>query len=85
MSQLFEQNLIHQSITTKQISKLVQAGQYVAEVDVTLTYTEDDWSPYLSLADAQKLDDVRAALQNERLDVAAKLARVFKLTPVTVA
>ena len=85
MSQLFEQNLIHQSITTKQISKLVHAGQYVAEVDVTLTYTEDDWSPYLSLADAQKLDDVRAALQNERLDVAAKLARVFKLTPVTVA
>ena len=72
-------------MTTKQISKLVHAGQYVAEVDITLTYTEDDWSPYLSLADAQKLDDVRAALQNERLDVAAKLARVFKLTPVTVA
>ncbi len=72
-------------MTTKQISKLVYAGDYVAEVDVTLIYTEADWSPYLSLADAAKLDDVRAALRAGNLDVATRLARVFKLTPVTVA
>ena len=70
-------------MTTKQISKLVHAGDYVAEVDVTLIYTDDDWSPYLSLADAHKLDDVRAALNAGNLDVATRLARVFKLTPVT--
>ena len=72
-------------MTTKRISKLVHAGQYVAEVEVDLMYTGDDWSPYLSLADAQKLDDVRAALRDGELDVATRLARVFKLTPVTVA
>ncbi|GAB4434656.1 MAG: hypothetical protein Kow0031_16420 [Anaerolineae bacterium] len=72
-------------MTTRQISKLVHVGDYVAEVDVTLIYTEDDWSPYLSLADAHKLDDVRTALHTGNLDVATRLARVFKLTPVTVA
>lgn len=72
-------------MTTRQISKLVHVGDYVAEVDVTLIYTEDDWSPYLSLTDAHKLDDVRTALRAGNLDVATRLARVFKLTPVTVA
>jgi hypothetical protein len=69
-------------MTTRQMTKLVHAGQYVAEVDVELLYTEEGWSPYLSLADAQKLDDVRLALQQDRLDVATQLARVYKLTPV---
>jgi hypothetical protein len=72
-------------MTTRQMTKLVHAGQYVAEVDVELLYTEEGWSPYLSLADAQKLDDVRLALQQDRLDVATQLARVYKLTPVAAA
>ena len=40
-------------------TKLVHEGQYVAEVDVELVDTGDGWSPYLSLEDAYKLDDVR--------------------------
>ena len=39
-------------------------------------------SPYLSLEDAEKLDEVRKALAQEDLKRAAKLARVFELTPV---
>ena len=42
----------------------------------------DEWSPYLSLEDAYKLDDVRQALRQGNLKAAARLARVFKLTPV---
>jgi hypothetical protein len=72
-------------MTTRQMTKLVHVGQYVAEVNVELLYTEEGWSPYLSLADAQKLDDVRLALQQDRLDVATQLARVYKLTPVAAA
>jgi hypothetical protein len=38
----------------------------------------------LSLEDAHKLDDVREALRRGDIEAAAKLARIFKLTPVAV-
>lgn len=69
-------------MTTKLVTKLVQVGKYVAEVDVELLINEDEWSPYLSLKDAYKLDDVREALEQGNLSIATKLARVFTLTPV---
>jgi len=65
-------------------TKLVHEGQYVAEVDVELIDTGDGWSPYLSLEDAYKLDDVRDALRRGDVRSAARLARVFALTPVAV-
>jgi hypothetical protein len=64
--------------------KLVQAGEYVAEVEVELIYTDEGWSPYLSLNDALKLDEVRELLWQGEIEVAASLARIFKLTPVVV-
>ncbi|MBE7550899.1 MAG: hypothetical protein HS126_07460 [Anaerolineales bacterium] len=69
-------------MTKRQLSKLVHEGEYVAEVEVELIYTDEAWSPYLSLTDAQKLDEVRLALRRGDLKAAARLARVFKLTPV---
>ena len=63
-------------------TKLVHEGEYVAEVEVELIETDEEWSPYLSLEDAQKLDDIRAALRRGDLKAAGKLARVFTLTPV---
>ena len=65
-------------------TKLVHEGQYVAEVNVELIDTGDGWSPYLSLEDAYKLDDVRDALRLGDVRSAARLARVFALTPVAV-
>ena len=62
--------------------KLVHEGQFVAEVDVNLIESDEGWSPYLSLDDAYKLDDVRDALRRGDLEAATRLARVFKLTPV---
>jgi len=64
--------------------KLVHEGQYVAQVEVELTETEEGWSPYLSLEDAYKLDDVRDALRRGDLKSAMRLSRVFNLTPVAV-
>jgi hypothetical protein len=63
--------------------KFVHEGQYVAEVDVELIETDEGWSPYLSLEDAYKLDDVRAALRRGDVKSAARLSRVFSLTPVS--
>jgi hypothetical protein len=68
-------------------AKLVHEGEYVAEVDgrdhVELVETDEGWSPYLSLEDAYKLDTVREALYRGDVESAARLSRVFKLTPVT--
>ena len=62
-------------------TKLVHEGQYAAEVDVQLI-DDEGWSPYLSLEDAEKLDEVRKALLRQDIKRAAELARVFELTPV---
>ena len=69
-------------MTQKQLTKLIRESKYVAEVDIILITTDDEWSPYLLLEDAYKLDDVRQALRQGNLKAAAQLARVFKLTPV---
>ncbi|MCP5050743.1 MAG: hypothetical protein GY940_26505 [bacterium] len=69
---------------TKQHTKLVHEGQYVAEVTVDLIETDEGWSPYLSLDDACKLDDVRKALQKGDLKTAATMAQIFTLTPLAV-
>jgi hypothetical protein len=72
-----------EEMTTKPYVKLVHEGRYVAEVDVELVYTDEGWSPYLSLEDAQKLDEVREALRDGDIKAAAKLARVYTLTRVS--
>ena len=63
-------------------TKLVHEGQYAAEVEVDLIDADTGWSPYLSLPDAQKLDEVRRALRGGDLKRASQLARVFQLLPV---
>jgi hypothetical protein len=65
-------------------TKLVHEGKYVAEVDIELIDTPEGWSPYLTLEDAYKLDDVREALRKGDLDAASRLARLYTLTPVAV-
>ena len=71
---------------TRKHTKLVHEGEYVAEVDVELT-DEDGatgWAPYLSLDEAQKLDDIRRALRRGDLKAAARIGRVFRLLRVAV-
>ena len=70
------------TMNTKPYTKIVHEGDYVAQVDVELIYADDGWSPYLSLEDACKLDDVRDALREGDIRRASRLARVFILTPV---
>lgn len=65
-------------------TKLIHEGGYVAEVDIELIDTDEGWSPYLSQEDAQKLDNVRAALRREDLKAASRLARIYTLTPLAI-
>ena len=67
---------------TRKLTKLVHEGKYVAEVEVELINTDKGWSPYISLDDALKLDDVREALRKGNLDRAKQLATVYRLSPV---
>ena len=71
-------------MTKRQHKKIVREGKYLAEVNIELIETEDDWSPYLSLEDAQKLDEVREALRKEDVKKASKKAKVFVLKPAEV-
>ena len=69
---------------TRHRTKLIHEGQYIAEVDVELIETEDDWSPSLSLEDAYKLDDVREALLRGNIKKALQLSKVYTMTPVAM-
>ena len=64
-------------------TKLVRGGPYVAEVEVELIESDQPWGPYLSTADAQKLDEVRSALNNGDVASALKAAQVYRLTPIS--
>ena len=65
-------------------TKPIHEGQYAAEIDVELIAADNGWSPYLSLEDAQKLDEVRKALRRGDIKQASQLARVYQLMPITV-
>jgi hypothetical protein len=67
---------------TRHKKKLVREGDYVAVVEVHLVEADEGWSPCLILEDAERLDQVREALRRGDVIAAAKLARVFHLTPV---
>ena len=71
-------------MSTRRRTKYVLEGPYAAAVDVDWIESEMGWSPYLSLEDAQKLDEVREALRRGDLKRAGQLGRVYQLTPVAV-
>ena len=65
-------------------TRFVHEGQYAVAVEVERIESDTAWSPYLSLEDAQKLDEVREALRRGDLKRAAELGRVYQLTPLPV-
>ena len=70
-------------MSIKPTKRLVREGDLAAEVDVNLVEAEGGWTPYLSLEDAYKLDDVREALRTGDVVRASRLAhRVYHLAPV---
>jgi len=68
----------------RRFTKLIHEGQYVAEINVNLVESDEGWSPYLSLEDAYKLDDVRDALRRGDIKGASKSAKVYTLMPAAV-
>lgn len=72
------------TMNRKHRSKLIHEGSCIAEVHIELIEMDEGWSPLISMDDANRLDDVRAALRNGDLERAARLSRVYTLTPVNV-
>ena len=65
-------------------TEIVRQGRHGAEVDVTLIETVGGWSPYLSLADPEKLEAVSLALKQGDIAAARTFgARVYELREVT--
>jgi hypothetical protein len=71
-------------MTKRRRTKFVREGEYAAEVEVELLDTGEGWAPYLSLEDAQGLDEVREVLRRGDLQTANKLTREFRITPIPV-
>ncbi|NJL82386.1 MAG: DUF4258 domain-containing protein [Chloroflexaceae bacterium] len=82
--QQWDRTFTRRKIMTKKRIQYIHSGNYVAEVEVTFLETEEGWSPTLSLEDAYKLDDIRHALAHNDLKQAAKSARIYTLTPVSI-
>ena len=68
---------------SRKSTKIIREGKFAAEVSVDLIEDDGGWSPYLSVADAEKLDSVRKALRAGDVRTAARLGRVFELLPVS--
>jgi hypothetical protein len=64
--------------------KFVHEGPYVAAVEVDWIVSDTGWPPYLSLEDAQKLDEARDALRKRDFQRAAQLGRLYELAPLAV-
>jgi hypothetical protein len=68
---------------TRKTMKFLREGTYAAEIPVELIEEAGDWSPYLSIEEARKLDSVRLALRQGDIATASNYGRVFELMPVT--
>ena len=72
-------------MTQRRKTKFIHEGRYVAEIDVEVIDDGTSWSPYLSVADARRMDLVRAALRHGDLKAAASEARIYTLQPVAAS
>ena len=62
--------------------EIIHEGNFAAEVDVELEYSDESWSPTMSVEDARKLEAVRLALRRGDIAEASKHSRVFELKSV---
>lgn len=60
----------------------IREGRYIAEVEIELLDDGTGWAPYISMEDAEKLDDVRVALKRGDMKAASRHAKVFSLVPL---
>ena len=68
---------------SRQHTKMIHEGKYIAEVEITLiNTTDDDWAPYLSLEDALKIDSIRESLRNNDIKTAKETAKIYLLSEV---
>jgi hypothetical protein len=68
--------------SAKSGTTIVREGEFVAEVHVTFIESEGPWTQSLSVEDASRLDDVRAALRAGDVKRASRLAsRIYRVMP----
>ena len=70
-------------MSARKAKRLIRDGDLVAEVTITLESDDAGWGPTMSKADALRLDDVRDALRRKDYAAAEKLAKLYRLAPVT--
>jgi hypothetical protein len=68
---------------TRKHIKIIKVDNYMAEVEVEIIESYGQgWSPYISLEDSLKLDNIREALKDGNLEEAKTMAKIYTLSPV---
>lgn len=67
---------------TRLTKHLIRDGDLVAEVEIELSDDFGEWGSTMSADDAMKIDDIREAMKRRDYVAAAKLARIYRLTPI---
>ena len=65
-------------MTIHRRTKLIKEGNLLAEIEVELIEDSSGWCPYLSIEDAAKPHQVRAALRSSDVSAAKTLAKVYQ-------
>ena len=63
-------------------TKLLHEGKYVAEIEIDIIDSDKGWSPYISLEDALKMDEIRELLRTGNIEVAKRMAHIYIMKPV---
>jgi hypothetical protein len=71
-------------MTSQHKTRYVHEGSYVAEVEVTIHHDDSGWSPYLSVEDASRLDNVKNALRSGDIKAASEYGKVYEMKPLSI-
>ena len=69
----------------RKTTKLVHEGRYAAEVEIELLEEDHEWAPYLSMADAKKLDAMEKAGKLKRVPFKDRAEMKKLVDPVIAA
>ena len=64
--------------------ELIHEGRFAAEIEIELHYSDESWSPTMSMQDATKLEAVRLPLQDGDVAKASTYGQVFELLPLAL-
>ena len=71
-------------MTTLTKIKRIYVGDVMAEIQVSMIEEPEAWGPHISPCELDRIDQLRRTLKAGDLKSAAKLAKLYSITPLAV-